>query len=63
MKNMFPAYLIDKQVMHFLKPGPTEGPIKWRASACLSVHLSFFQLNIFLRNGSLVSSDFFYNSS
>ena len=47
---MFTAYLIDKQVKRFLHPGSTEGPIKSQPSVCLSICLSFFQFNIFLRN-------------
>lgn len=47
---MFRAYLIDKQVKCFLYPCPTEGPIKSQLSVCLSIRLSIFQFDIFLRN-------------
>ena len=45
-------------------PRPTEGPIKSLLSFCqffcLSICMSIRQFDIFLRNGSLVFSDFWY---
>ena len=48
---------------YILNPRPTEGPIKsvvcW--FVCVSLCLSASQFSIFLRNGSLVFSDFLHN--
>ena len=47
----------DTLVVPFLDPGPTEDPIK----SPLSVRPSVRQLGVFLRDGWLVFSDFWYD--
>ena len=46
-----------------LEPSPTEGPIKSPFYVRLSICLSIRQLDIVVRNGSLVFSDFLHDGS
>ena len=51
----FESHLLVTNIVIFLDPHSTNGPIKSLQSYCLSVS----QFGIFLRNGALIFSDFF----